>query len=242
MNQKIALGSILLAAALQADVIGGEASVGYLNLKPSGDFAYKGNSADVKKNFGWGSEGSIFFKGYLEHPVPMLPNVRLAYTKLSFSGTGTVTGLKFGDKLFSGSVASSFDADLLDATLYYEILDNWISLDLGLNAKYIDGFAYVENGLTGRSSTDFTVVLPTLYAKARFDIPMSDISFQAEGDIISYDGNTLYDLSLSARYTFALGLGLEVGVKRMKFKIDDIDDVTADVDFTGGYAAIVWDF
>ena len=242
MKRNIAALSILLAASLQADVIGGEVSLGYLNLKPSGTFAYKGNSADVEDNFGWGSENSLVFKGYIEHPLPVLPNIRVTYTNLSFSGSGMVSGLKFGDKTFSGAIDSKFDADVADATLYYEILDNWVNLDLGLNAKYIDGSACVKNDVIGRSRGDFTVLLPTLYAKARFDIPMSDISFQAEGDIISYDGNTLYDLTLSARYTFALGLGLEAGIKTIKFKIDDIDDVTADIDFTGGYAAIVWDF
>jgi outer membrane protein len=242
MKRNIAALSILLAASLHADVIGGEVSLGYLNLSPSGTFAYKGNSADVEKSFGWSDESGLIFKGYIEHPVPVIPNIRLSYTNLSFSGSGTVTGLKYGDKTFSGKIDSKFDADVADATLYYEILDNWVNLDLGLNAKYIDGSACVKNSIVGRSKADFTVVLPTLYAKARFDIPMSDISFQAEGDIVSYDDNTLYDLTLSARYTFALGVGLEAGFKTIKFKIDDIDDVTVDVDFTGGYAAVVWDF
>ena len=236
-------GALLLTSSLlYADVAGGEISLGYLNDKPSGTFAYKGNSADVEKNFGWGSENSFVLKGYIEHPIPVLPNIRAVYSKLSHSGSGTVTNLKFGDKTFNADIATDIDLDIVDATLYYEILDNWLNLDLGLNAKYINGPAYVENDFQGRSDTDFSVVLPTLYAKARVDIPMSDLSFQAEGDMVTYSGNTLYDLYLTARYTFALGLGLEAGVKMVKLKLDDVEDITADIDFKGVYAAVVWDF
>ncbi|RUM65921.1 MAG: hypothetical protein DSZ05_05200 [Sulfurospirillum sp.] len=236
-------GALLLTASLlRADVAGGEISLGYLNDKPSGTFAYKGNSADVEKNFGWGSENSFVLKGYIEHPIPVLPNIRAVYSQLSHSGNGTVTNLKFGDKVYSGQIATNVDMDIVDATLYYEILDNWLNLDLGLNAKYINATTYVQNDLLGKSDTDFSVVLPTLYAKARIDIPMSGLSFQAEGDMITYDKNTLYDLYLTTRYTFTLGLGLEAGVKMVKLKLDDVEDITADIDFKGVYAAIVWDF
>ncbi len=234
--------ALLLASALHADVLGGEFSVGYLNLNPSGDFAYKGNSADVEDNFGWGSSDSVILKGYFEHPLPVLPNLRVAYTNLDFSGSGIVTGLKFGDKTFSGKIDTALDVDIIDATLYYEILDNWVNLDLGLNAKYIDGTTWVKNSTLGKSEADLSVVLPTLYAKARFDIPMSGFSFQAEGDLITYNNSTLYDVDLGARYTFMLGLGVEAGVRMMKLKLDDVDDINADIDFSGAYISAVWDF
>jgi len=235
--------SMLLAATLaQADFAGGEVSIAYLSEQPSGTFAYKGNSVDVEETFGWDREDSFILKGYIEHPVPVLPNIRAVYSTISHTGDGTVTNLKYGDKTYSGSISTDMDLDIIDGTLYYEILDNWVNLDLGLNAKYIDAKSSVSNDIIGTSTADFSLILPTLYAKARFDIPMTDISFQAEGDIIAYDGNTLYDLYLSARYTFVIGLGLEAGMKMLKLKLDDVDDVTADIDFTGVYAALVWDF
>ena len=233
---------LLTSSLLQADFVGGEVSLGYLSTDPSGTFAYKGNSADIEKDFGWGNESSFILKGYLEHPLPVLPNVRLVYNQLSHSGKGTVSGLKFGDKVYSGAIATDLDLDIVDATLYYELLDNWVSIDLGLNAKYINGTASVENDFIGKSDADLDVIIPTLYAKARFDVPTTDVSFQAEGDIISYSGNTLYDLYLSARYTFVMGLGIEAGVKMLKLKLDDVDDITADVDFKGVYASVLWDF
>ncbi len=239
--KKTVILSIICSTLAFADVIGGEISVGYLNNQPSGTLNYKGDTNDVEETFGWGRENSFIAKAYIEHPLPILPNIRASYTNLSHSGTGTKS-FDFGGKTYSGDISTDFDADIIDATLYYEILDNWINLDIGINAKYIDATASVQSNTSDKSSADISFVLPTLYAKARLDIPMSDFSFQAEGDIITYSGNTLYDLTLSARYTFALGLGMEAGVKMLKFKLDDIDDVTADIDFTALYAAVVWDF
>ena len=242
MKYKLLTAALLTTSLSHADFIGGEISVGYINEQPSGTFSYKGTQGDVENTFGWKSENAIMAKAYLEHPVPVLPNIRLTYTNLSHSGTGEVTAFTYGDKTYSGTITTDFDTDIIDGTLYYEILDNWVNLDLGINAKYINGTATVNNTLIGKTNADISVVIPTLYAKARFDLPATNISFQAEGDAISYSGNTLYDIYLSARYTFIAGLGIEAGVKRTKFKLDDIDDVTADVDFTGLYISAVWDF
>ena len=239
--KKIVALTLLCSTITFADVIGGEISLGYLNNKPSGTFNYKGDTNDVEETFGWKSESSFVAKAYIEHPVIFIPNIRASYTSLSHFGNGT-KNFVFGGVNYSGAISTKFDADIIDATLYYEILDNWLNLDVGINAKYIDASASVKSNNTNKNSADISFVLPTLYLKARLDIPMSDFSFQAEGDIITYSKNRLYDLTLSARYTFALGFGIEAGIKKLKFKIDDIDDVTADIDFTGLYAAAVWDF
>ncbi len=239
---KFLIALLLSASFLKADFLGGEINVGFMNEQPSGSFSYKGSQGDVENTFGWESQNSILVKVYLEHPIPILPNIRLTYTKLSHSGTGYVTNFTYGGKHYSGEITTDFDTDVIDGTLYYEILDNWISIDLGLNAKYIDGTASVENQLVGKSQADLSVVIPTLYANAKFDIPATNFSFQAQGDMISYSGNTLYDITLSARYIIIAGLGVEAGVKKMKLKLDDIDDITADVDFTGVYLSVVWDF
>jgi outer membrane protein len=136
---------------------------------------------------------------------------------------------------------------MYDFTLYYELLDNWINLDVGVNVKYIDGLINVKgtNTLTNQlidESSNFQVPIPMVYAKARFDIPTTDLSFQAEGNYISYDGNTFYDAEVGARYTLALGLGFEAGYKTMKLEIEDIDDLSMNADFSGAYGKLVWDF
>lgn len=248
--KKLLLLSTFLSSISMADVIGGELNIGYYNHAPSGWAQYKGDVVDLEKDLKWSDKGDIFLKAYLEHPVPILPNIKVGYNKFGHSGSGEITkGFSFGGESFGigTDVDTNFDLNMYDLTLYYEILDNWVNVDLGLNVKYLDGILTVKgtNILTQQlidESTDIKTPIPMIYAKARFDVPTTDLSFQAEGNYISYDGNTLYDAELGVRYSFLLGLGLELGYKTMKIKLNDIDDLSMDSDFSGAYGKLVWDF
>jgi len=228
-----------------ADFIGGELNVGYYNHTPSGTVQYQGTTIDIENDFKWKDEGDMFVKAYFEHPLPIIPNIKVGYSEFGHSGTGVLTkNFEFGGKIYTigSSIDSVFDLKMYDLTLYYELLDNWINIDAGVNVKYIDGAISVDNNIGLSESTDFQVPVPMLYAKVRFDVPTTDLSFQAEGNYVTYDGNTLYDAEVGVRYTLALGLGLEAGYKTMKLKLDDIDDLSMDTDFSGAYGKLVWDF
>ena len=248
--KRIITGITLLTTLSMADVIGGELNLGFYNHAPSGYAQYQGDKIDLGKDLKWENQGDIFIKAYLEHPIPILPNIKLGYTSFGHSGSGSVdSSFKFGGQQFSinSDIDTSFDLEMYDLTLYYEILDNWLNLDVGVNVKYMDGKITVQgsNLITKQlinESSEFQVPIPMLYAKARFDVPATDISLQAEGNYISYDGNTLYDAEVGLRYTFLLGLGLEAGYKTMKLKLNDVDDLSMDSDFSGAFGKLVWDF
>lgn len=237
--------SIVSCMTVNADTIGGEASFGMFNHSPDGyasytlPFANKGTSADITDTLGFNEAQDIFFKLYLEHPLPLLPNLKLAYTTLSHKGYNHVTDFYWGgiDNL-TGEVDSSLSLEMTDATLYYEIFDNWVNLDVGLTLRYFTGDMAVN-----REALSFSTLEPMLYAKTRFDVPVTDLSLQIEANAISYSGFTSYDYELSARYTLAIGIGLEAGYKA--FHLDSnalLDGFDANMDFSGPYAAAVWDF
>lgn len=79
----------------------------------------------------------------VEHPLPLLPNVRIASTALDTTGTTTLTqAFSFGDESFSigDDVNTSVNVSYVDYTLYYQLLDNRLfSVDLGLTARDFDG-------------------------------------------------------------------------------------------------------
>jgi len=244
MKKTLAIMTLATSFSL-ADFIGGELNVGYYNHAPSGTLQYQGTPIDIENDLKWKNEGDIFVKAYFEHPIPFLPNVKVGYTEFGHSGAGVITkNFEFGGKIYTvgSNIDSAFDLKMYDLTLYYELLDNWINIDAGLNVKYIDGAISVKNNTGLSESTDFQVPVPMLYAKARFDVPTTDLSFQAEGNYVTYDGNSLYDAEVGVRYTLALGLGLEAGYKTMKLKLDDVDDLSMDTDFSGAYGKLVWDF
>jgi len=244
MKKTLAIMTLATSFSM-ADFIGGELNVGYYNHAPSGTVQYQGSPIDIENDLKWKDEGDIFLKAYFEHPLPIIPNIKVGYTEFGHSGAGVINqNFEFGGKIYTvgSNIDSAFDLKMYDLTLYYELLDNWINIDAGLNVKYIDGAISVKNNTGLSESTDFQVPVPMLYAKARFDVPTTDLSFQAEGNYVTYDGNRLYDAEVGVRYTLALGLGLEAGYKTMKLKLDDIDDLSMDTDFSGAYGKLVWDF
>jgi len=260
MIKKLALATLLTSPVLYADIAGGEISVGMYSHSPSGYASYTepytglglGTSADVEDTLHWDSNENIFLKAYIEHPAPMLPNIKLAYTQLSHEGKGEVGDFTWGGIHIPslGTIENSLDISKYDLTLYYEVLDNWVEADVGVTLGYIDGNIAVT-ALTGigpmsisaTEDTDFSLFMPTLYGKARFNVPNTDLSLQFEGDVFSYDDTTYYNYELSARYTFSMGLGIEVGYKAQHLDSSDLaDGLVVDIDFDGPYAAVVWDF
>ncbi len=249
MRKTLALLSIISTLSL-SDVIGGEINLGYYNHIPNGSAQYKGDVLKLEDGLKFENEGDIFIKAYIEHPLPIIPNIKIGYTNFKHSGAGTVSdGFTFGDKIFSPNVdiKTNLDLEMYDLTLYYELLDNWLNFDVGVNLKYIDGVLNVKgtNLVTKQlidESTDFQVPIPMLYGKVRLDVPATDLSFQVEGNYVTYDGHTLYDAEAGVRYTFVLGLGLEAGYKTIKLKLNDIDGLSMDADFSGAYGKLVWDF
>ena len=247
--KKIVASMALLGVFSMADTIGGELNIGYYQHTPSGTMQYQGNSINLQDDFKWKQENDVFAKLYIEHPIPILPNIKLGYSSFGHTGSGVLNNsISFANQTYAvnSQIDSKFDLDMYDITFYYEVVDSGLDLDLGLNVKYIDGsISAVGTDATSavlNESTSFNVPVPMLYAKARVPLPSTDIALQAEGNYISYNGNQFYDFEAGVRYTFALGLGLEGGYKTMKLKLDNVDDLSLDSTFSGAYAKLVWDF
>ncbi len=254
MKKQYIKGLLLLlsATSLQADIIGGEISLGMFGHAPSGTASYLHTaSVDLEKDLYWDTEQDIMLKAYIEHPVPLVPNVKAAYSTLSHKGQGQVYEFSWGDIIdISGDIDNTFDLKMYDLTLYYELLDNMVEADVGLTLRYLDGninvtvtpFSMAPIHAT-YEAVDFSAAAPMLYGKVRANIPATDISLQAEGNVVSYDDTTFFDYEISARYTFAFGLGLEAGYRFVHLDSSDLEDgLDIDVDFKGAFASLVWDF
>ena len=173
----------------------------------------------------------------------MVPNLKLAYVTLSHSGNNGVELFSWGNIVnLTGEIENTLDLDFLDATLYYELLDNWTEVDVGLTLRYLNGDLGVHTSLIS-DALNFSTVTPMIYGKFRFSVPSTDFSVQLEANGISYSGFSSYDYELSARYTFTMGLGIEAGYKTFHLDSDDlVKNLDANIDFSGPYAAAVWNF
>ena len=208
---------------------------------------YSGNAGDPSidvKSLGMDEEDNNYYYIALEHPVPVIPNIKLQKTDITSEQTAVIdqTFTIDGTTFTAGTeVASDFDLSHMDIVLYYELLDNWVNLDVGLNIRKFDGHVTAVSEFTSES-VDLDEAIPMIYAKAQFDLPLTGFSLGLEGNAINYENNRLTDYSAKLQYMFdsVLDVGLEVGYREMSLEIDE--DVTADVQLKGPYAALLFHF
>ena len=247
---------VALATTAMADTIGGEIAIGGWHHDPSGWVQYPANTTDANKidlddDLKLDTKSEIYVRAKLEHPIPVLPNIKLAYTQVRSHGdTVSTRGFKFGDIDFPANAAITTDAQLdsYDATFYYELIDIGFDFDLGLTVRYVDGFT--DLSATGGVLTsplhqrnDISTFIPMLYTNIRVPVPfIDDFSIGLEGNYVTYDGSTVYDLQADLRYTVFMGLGIEAGYRAQKYKLNDVDNTSSDIDIQGLFIGAVWDF
>lgn len=244
----------LLSTTASADMLG--LYVGAGNWKPDfgGDFSNQGDQFVIGSSndeFNVRDKDQSGFYIALEHPIPVLPNFMLAEQDMKSSGSGTFTGpVTFGGQTYRAntSIDSDFDLSHRDYTLYYEILDNWVNLDLGLTGRQFDGFVRMEGedanapGMIVTRTEEFEGTLPMLYGKARFDLPLTGLSASVKINYISASGNTISDTSLILGYESSIGLGLEGGIRTFNMKLEDEDDFRTDMEFDGVFVNLTFHF
>ena len=226
-----------------ADTIAGlYAGAGMWSVGPGGHI---GDSAIDVDALGMSNETGAFVYVALEHPIPLWPNVKLQHTRLGSKGEGTLSRrFQLDDvEFFAGeTVSTELDLTHIDAVMYYELLDNVVSLDLGWTLRLFSGHARtVSRSRTLSESVDIDLAVPMAYGRALIELP-AGFSLSATAHAIGYSGNSLQDLSAHVAYTFGtvVDVGIEIGYRRFAVELDDgsLTDVTLD----GPYVAVALHF
>ncbi|CAM3648280.1 hypothetical protein VA7868_01453 [Vibrio aerogenes CECT 7868] len=181
-----------------------------------GDIEVNAWSQDYERDGqGDGDDVSYTLEASIEHPVPLIPNIRYAHSSVD---------------------ADSFKYTKQDVTLYYEILDNdLVSFDVGA------GLTYLSDGeLDGQS---FEGYVPNAYAAAEIGIPGTPLFIFGKGSGISYSDYKMFDASAGIQYSIGMGifdLELQVGYRTQSFNLKSFDDLptTLDADASGYYAGV----
>ena len=258
MKRCTAIAAVLTSAVLaapmtQADtILGLYAGYGIWQADVDGTAKESGtaSSLDINDSFGSVDDDYNFFYVALEHPVPVVPNIMLQVTDVAIDKAGTLSSnvtLDGTNFTASTAVTTSIDFSHTDATLYYELLDNWVNLDLGLTFRQFDGkLSLTETGNpTNTASQDLDGVLPMIYVKGRIDLPLTGFYVAAGGNAIGYDGHSLTDLHAAVGYQtdgWVMDLGLELGIRTFSFELDDLDELDADIELSGTYATLTVHF
>lgn len=240
-----ALVALLPITGMSATVLGFQAGGGSWDHAPSGDITASdggvGTTADLENDLNLSSKSEGYSYFILEHPIPVIPNIKYVNTKLTSSGSGTVSNtFTFNGQSYNQNTSVTTDLELnqTDAILYYEILDNVVSLDIGLNGKTITGKASVDGAAS--ESTTFSETIPMLYVAAEIALP-AGFTIGADISTISAAGNSITDTTVKLTYTTDFYLGVEAGLRTQSYTID-VDDVKASMKFDGVFAGVYFKF
>ncbi len=221
--------------------LGVEAGVGYWNQSPSGTLGYKGEPLDLKNDLNFGDKSQVFARVKVELPL-VLPNVYFMATPMSFDGTGQVSrNITFGDITFiaNETLQSKLTMDHYDLALYYPIpllktaTLNTLSIEVGLDVRYIKFDSSITGSISGISSKNTTLYIPMIYAGVLVR-PIS--SFSIEGEFRGFvEGTKHYYDYIGRLKVMPFGpLFISGGYRSEQIKIDE-SDVRADVNFSGPF-------
>ncbi len=231
MVKKYGLASLMVAAlgvtsASASMILGFGVEADAYVPTTNGHFDYKGGGLDSKTTFDEKTQSTYQLGLYLEHPIPLVPNLRIDMTPdLSIEATGSNNGLSSRNKI---------DFKQYDITPYYEILDNLIDLDVGVTFKMIDAKV---SSTTGTSVINDTakITVPMGYIGVGLTIPMSNIRLQGDVKYVSFDGDHLTDAKAKIVMKTVAGLELQGGYRYEQLKITDRGGVTADLEIKGPF-------
>lgn len=243
-----ALSMACLAPTAQADtLLGLYLGVDGWQSDNSGSFAQDGNL----QSFKFDDETFTSYYAALEHPVPLIPNIKLKYTELELNGDTTLDEtFSFGgsDYVVGTQVGTVSDLSHVDYILYYEIFDNdLVSIDLGVNAKQFDGEIVVtgtsqEGGQNTTERVDFSGFVPLVYGRAEVGLPLTGLSVFFEGSLLAIDDSKVQDYQAGIAYALldnlAIDMDIKAGYRSMTLELDDIDDIYTDLDGSGPFAGI----
>ena len=229
-----------LSSFAQADFIGLKGDVSYWNIGGTSEINNQSSLsnqtgvgdllldpyAGINNQYDLDKKGTIQASIAFEHPIPIIPNVKLKYTKLD-----TETEAKFD------LAKTEINLDHTDLILYYEILDNVVKADVGIGATKL-------NGTVQQFSRNINVdeYSPIIYAEAGVKLPFTGLSAKAEATYTNVNDVKMTDAQAEFQYDFVktifLDLGAKVGYRILNIELNDIDKSDMKFDFKGPYIGL----
>jgi outer membrane protein len=251
MKKTLLAGSLaaLMCGTAQADTLLGLYIGGQIwSNEASGSF---GEGADNQSVFEFDDENQGSFYVAFEHPIPLIPNIKIASTALDTVGGTTLNdSFKFDGITYNtnSTLDTTLDASFVDYTLYYEVFDNdLLTFDFGLTARDLDAtIQVIEPATQLQSDLDVSGIIPMFYLSTIVGLPFTGFNVFAEANFISYDDQTVYDAQIGVSYAIldnlAVDFDVTLGYRTVKMELDDLDDFYSDLTYDGFFAGAVVHF
>ena len=128
-----------LSSTVSADFLRVEAGLGAWAQTNVGSISYTDNDTEADDISDEKALSTNYLWAYIKHPVPIVPNVRLEYSKVE--SEGQLEGKWKGFSIPTGDhFPTTLEMTQIEVIPYYNVLDNtfWVTLDLGIAVKMID--------------------------------------------------------------------------------------------------------
>ncbi|MCJ8293868.1 MAG: TIGR04219 family outer membrane beta-barrel protein [Colwellia sp.] len=241
--------AVLMSATAQADTLLGLYIGGQIWAnEASGSF---GEGLDNQTVFDFDDQNQGSFYVAFEHPIPLIPNIKIASTSLdTIGGTQVTSSFKFDNVTYqaNSTLDTTLDASFVDYTLYYEVFDNdLLSFDFGLTARDLDATINIVEPVTMlQSGLDVSGIIPMAYLSTIIGLPFTGLNVFAEANFMSYDDQTIYDAQIGVSYSIldnlAVDFDVTLGYRTMKMELNDLDDFYSDLTYDGFFAGAIVHF
>lgn len=233
----LALVMLGLSNTVSADFVGLNIGANHWTPDLTGSFnssATGSSNINISNDLGLKDHSATSLSISLEHPIPLLPNIKYQGHDLNSSSNSNIGSAKtFNNTTFNaGTINSTLDLSHNEIALYYELLDNWINLDLGLDLRMFDGKVSISDSSQSNSIT-IDETIPMLYIAARVDLPFTGFYIGANIQQLSIGDNSIEDSTLLVGYESKLGLGIEGGIKTFSLELDDASNLNTNLEYDG---------
>lgn len=244
MKKLLLMASLGYTLAQAVPLIDLDIGGGIWNTAPSGTLDVLSNNIDLADTAGFDATQSTYAYVQFEHPIPIVPNIRVEYVNPTFSGD--IASFTFPDGT-TASASHTLTLTQLDGIIYWDLLGlvplPWLTFNAGLDIKSFSG--KYEATATGVDpyAQDFNLPVPTLYLNPHVDIPLTGIGFDVN---VKYLGSNLYKssvLDLAAKVSYTMDFipliqpGIEAGYRMQEIKLDagdiNVENFNADIKMDG---------
>jgi outer membrane protein len=175
--------------------------------------------------------------------------ITVAYSQVNLSGDKKLNAeIKFNGIPFNiaEDVKSELKTSMIDLEYQYKLLNfknilAGLSLGIIAKVKYFDGEASMHS-LFHNTQKDIRVPIPMIGVGAKIGLLANILEARAKVTGMGYSGNFFYDAMADLSVTPFPFLNIHGGYRAMSFKIDNISDVYAKMDFYGPYVGLLISF
>lgn len=186
--------------------------------------------SDLQSDFA--TDNALQLSLAFEHPLPLIPNAKVKYSQLDSTADQNPATLTTD---YTKLTQSNY-------LLYYEVLDTFIHLDLGVGLTHLDG----ELNLFTPNSAELYKLntnAGTVYLQAGLQLPFTGLSTKTELTLSRSSNATIKDLQAEVQYNFLrksylVDLGAKLGYRYMTVDLDFPEQSLVKQDFKGPYVGL----